>query len=247
MSAKAAPVAAARVELLRLPAIALAWPDLAATTDREGWPAARFLAALAEVEVAERDRRRFERHLAEARLPSGKTLDNFDFAAVPMISKARVLALAEGDSWLAAATNLLYFGPPGSGTSHSAAPSDAPSSKRDGACFTLDRDGWDQIQLEKLCRREAAMAGENRSVLVDQDQVPKPDRLNELGDLPDLRLRMRARIAWICDQRTQRPHAQGFGRFPTDCAHPNVSSRAAPKLLQTVGLNGPGRLAQIQK
>ena len=38
-----------------------------------------------------------------------------------MISKARVMALAEGDSWLATATNLLYFGPPGSGKSHSAA------------------------------------------------------------------------------------------------------------------------------
>ena len=103
MSAKAASIDAARVKLLlgqlRLPAIALAWPDLAATADREGWPAARFLAALAEVEIAERDRRRFERHLAEARLPSGKTLDNCDFAAVPMISKPGC-GLAEGDSWL---------------------------------------------------------------------------------------------------------------------------------------------------
>jgi hypothetical protein len=47
MSAKVMPVDAARVKLLlgqlRLPAIALAWPDLAATADREGWPAARFL------------------------------------------------------------------------------------------------------------------------------------------------------------------------------------------------------------
>jgi hypothetical protein len=38
MSAKAAPIDAARVKLLlghlRLPAIALAWPDLAATADR---------------------------------------------------------------------------------------------------------------------------------------------------------------------------------------------------------------------
>ena len=124
MSAKAMPIDA-RVKLLvgqlRLPAIAVAWPDLAATADQEGWPAARFLAALAEVEVAERDRRRFERHLAEARLPSGKTLDNFDFTAAPMISKARVMALAEGDSWRATATNLLYFGAPGSAKSHSGA------------------------------------------------------------------------------------------------------------------------------
>jgi hypothetical protein len=35
-------------------------------------PANRFLAALAEHEIAERDRRRLERHLAEARLAPGK-------------------------------------------------------------------------------------------------------------------------------------------------------------------------------
>src|ERR1700734_1708088 len=89
---------AARVDLLlgelRLPGIKLIWAALATTADKEGWPAARFLAALAEQEIVERNRRRFERHLEEARLPPGKTLDAFDFAAVPMISKAQVHALA---------------------------------------------------------------------------------------------------------------------------------------------------------
>ena len=96
---------AARVELLlselRLPAIKLMWAALAARADKEGWPAARFLAALAEHEIADRGRRRIERHLANARLPAGKTLDTFDFNAVPMVSKAQVMALAAGDSWLA--------------------------------------------------------------------------------------------------------------------------------------------------
>ena len=65
---------AARIELLlaelRLPAIKLVWASLAAQADKEGWPAGRFLAALAEHEIAERSRRRLERHLAEARLPA---------------------------------------------------------------------------------------------------------------------------------------------------------------------------------
>src|SRR5690242_19359777 len=81
---------------LRLPAIARLWPEFAERADKDGWPAARFLSALAELELAERGRRRVERHLVESRLPPGKTLDNFDFAAVPMLSKARVLALAAG-------------------------------------------------------------------------------------------------------------------------------------------------------
>ena len=105
---------AARIELLlaelRLPTIKLVWASLAAQADKEGWPAGRFLAALAEHEIAERSRPhgsspwaegpRLERHLTEARLPPGKTLDRFDFEAVPVISKAQVMALAAGDAWL---------------------------------------------------------------------------------------------------------------------------------------------------
>src|SRR3712207_8537120 len=87
----ATPIDAGRLSLalndLRLPAIKLVWPELAARADKEGWPAARFLAALAEHEIAERANRRIARHLQEARLPPGKMLDTFDFEAVPMISK----------------------------------------------------------------------------------------------------------------------------------------------------------------
>ena len=92
----------ARIELLlsdlRLPAIKQMWKTLAEQADKEGWPAARFLAALAEHEIADRGRRRIERHLAEARLPAGKTLANFEFAAVPMVSKAHVMALTVGST-----------------------------------------------------------------------------------------------------------------------------------------------------
>jgi len=116
------PIDAARLELLlgelRLPAIKLMWADLAARADKEGWPAARYLAALAEQEVAERARRRIERHLTDARLPVGKTLDTFDFDAVPTVSKAQVMALAAGDGWLEKGANVLLFGPPGGGKSH---------------------------------------------------------------------------------------------------------------------------------
>src|ERR1700748_3141003 len=75
---------------LRLPAIGRLWPDLAARANKEAWPATRFLSPLAELALAERARRRIERHLLEARLPPGKTLDGFDFNAVPMLRKAHV-------------------------------------------------------------------------------------------------------------------------------------------------------------
>lgn len=122
MSAPQTPIDAARLSLLlnelRLPAIKVLWPQFAETADKEGCPAARFLAAIAEHELADRDRRRIERHLAEGKLLPGKTLETFAFEAVPMISKAQVMAIVAGDAWLGKGANILLFGPPGGGKSH---------------------------------------------------------------------------------------------------------------------------------
>nr|WP_294559923.1 ATP-binding protein [uncultured Rhodopila sp.] len=105
---------AARLTLLlndlRLPAIKQGWAAFAERADKEGWPAARFLASLAEHEIAERDRRRIERHLVEARLLPGKTLDAFEFEAVPMVSKAHVMAICAGDSWIDKGAKLILIG-----------------------------------------------------------------------------------------------------------------------------------------
>ena len=153
------PVDAARLALLlvelRLPAVKLVWADLAAQADKEGWPAARFLAALAEHEVAERSRRRIERHLVEAKLPPGKTIDTFHFEAVPVVSKAQIMALAAGDAWLDKGANLILFGPPGTGKSHLAA----------ALSFALVENGWrvlfarttDLVQRLQIARRELTL------------------------------------------------------------------------------------------
>ena len=105
------------VNELRLPTIARLWPEFAERADKEGWPATRFLAALVEHELAERAKRRIERHRAESQLDPTKTLATFDFGSVPMLSKAHVTALATGDSWLEKGATILIFGPPGVGKS----------------------------------------------------------------------------------------------------------------------------------
>lgn len=103
---------------LRLPTFKALWAEFAERADTEGWPAARFLSLLAEHEVTERERRRIARHLNDARLLPGKTLEMFEFDKVPMLSKAQVLALAQGDDWVERGNNVLLFGPPGGGKSH---------------------------------------------------------------------------------------------------------------------------------
>jgi DNA replication protein DnaC len=155
----ATPVDTARVELLlselRLPAAKAVWSVLADQADKEGWPAARFLSTLAEHEMVERGRRRFERHLEEARLPPGKTLDSFDFDSVPMVSKAQVMALAAGDVWIEKGANLLLFGGPGGGKSHLAA----------ALGLALIENGWrvlftrttDLVQKLQTARRDLAL------------------------------------------------------------------------------------------
>src|SRR3546814_9337361 len=100
-----------------------------------------------------------ERHLAEAKLLPGKTLDTFDFDAVPMISKAQVMAICAGDSWLENGANLILFGPPGGGKSHTSS----------GIGLALIEKGWgvlfvrtsDLVQKLQVARRELALENAN--------------------------------------------------------------------------------------
>ena len=140
---------------LRLPAIKQDWQRFAERADKQSWPAARLLATLAEHEIAERDRRRLARHLAEAQLLPGKTLDSFDFTAVPMISKAHVLAICAGDSWIDKGANLLLISGPGGGKTHLAS----------AIGLALVENGWralfartsDLVQKLQIARRELAL------------------------------------------------------------------------------------------
>ena len=103
---------------LRLPTMKRLWADLAEQSNREGWRAERFLGALLEHEVNERETRRLARARIDSRLPADKTLASFDFNVVPALSKAHVTALAQADGWIAQGHNLLAFGPPGVGKTH---------------------------------------------------------------------------------------------------------------------------------
>jgi DNA replication protein DnaC len=103
---------------LRLPTLKRMWEAISAQSDREGWSATRLLSTLFDLEMAERAQRRLARHRDESQLPADKRLESFDFAPLPLLSKAHVQALAEGDAWIEKGANLLLFGPPGGGKTH---------------------------------------------------------------------------------------------------------------------------------
>jgi DNA replication protein DnaC len=118
MSAAMNPRLGLMLNELRLPTIKRLALELCEQSDREGWPGTRLLETLFEHEMNEREVRRIERHRSESALSPDKRLSSFEFAAVPAVSKAQVMALAAGHEWLDRGANVLLFGPSGGGKSH---------------------------------------------------------------------------------------------------------------------------------
>jgi DNA replication protein DnaC len=103
---------------LRLPTMSRLWQDLADQGVEQQWSHPRFLQALAEHEVNERDQRRILARLKNSGLPFGKTLSCFDFKCIPALKKLHIEALCAGQEWVRQAHNVLMFGPSGVGKSH---------------------------------------------------------------------------------------------------------------------------------
>lgn len=79
----------------------------------------RFLLALAEQEVAQREKNCQMRRIKAARFPMLKELASFDFSAISSLNKQKVLDLARGD-YIQKAEPLLMVGNPGLGKTHAA-------------------------------------------------------------------------------------------------------------------------------
>jgi len=106
------------LKALRLPFMAEQWQELEQQAISEGWSYSQYLCCLCEQEQTGRDNRRLQRNLKNAKLPVGKTLANFDFAACPGLEQRRILQLANQPEWVKRGENLLLFGPSGTGRTH---------------------------------------------------------------------------------------------------------------------------------
>lgn len=102
---------------LRLPAFAHNYRKFAEDAAQANLSYDRYLLALAEQEVAQRESSRRMRRVKAARFPVLKELADFDFSCVPSLSKQRVLELALG-GYLDKGESILLVGNPGLGKSH---------------------------------------------------------------------------------------------------------------------------------
>jgi len=102
---------------LRLPAFTRHHEELAGKAEKAGLGFTDYLHQLAELELDERRARRIERLLKQSGLPADKTLATLDLPRLPATVRRQVSPLAEG-GFVDKAENLLAFGLPGRGKTH---------------------------------------------------------------------------------------------------------------------------------
>ena len=117
MSATPQLLLAHHLKALRLPTFLREYDKLARQCAAEGVDHPRYLLRLTELEMIDRERRTVERRIKEARFPAVKSLDSFDFAAIPSLNKSLVLELARSE-YVARRENIIAVGNSGTGKTH---------------------------------------------------------------------------------------------------------------------------------
>ena len=105
------------LKTLKLPTFMREYSKLARQCAAEGLDHVQFLARLVELELIDRERRMIERRIKAARFPAVKSIDSFDFKAIPSLNKMRVLELARCE-WVERRENVIALGPSGTGKTH---------------------------------------------------------------------------------------------------------------------------------
>ena len=105
------------LKALKLPTFLREYDKLARQCAAEGVDHTRYLLRLAELELIDRERRMVERRIKQAKFPAVKSLDSFDFLALPSLNKALVLELARSE-YVGRRENIIAVGNSGTGKTH---------------------------------------------------------------------------------------------------------------------------------
>jgi DNA replication protein DnaC len=105
------------LKALKLPSFLREHDKLARQCATEGVDHTGYLLRLTELELLDRERRMVERRIRQARFPAVKSLDGFDFAALPALNKMLVLELARC-AYVERRENAIALGNSGTGKTH---------------------------------------------------------------------------------------------------------------------------------
>ena len=105
------------LKALKLPTVLRESDRLAKQCAEEGADFQTYLFRLCEQELIDRERRLIERRIRAAHFPSIKSLDSFDFTAMPSLNKILVLELARCE-YIAQRENIIALGNSGTGKTH---------------------------------------------------------------------------------------------------------------------------------
>ena len=163
------------MDKLKLLGMKAAYDEVIASGSKGSATPDRIILALLEAEHSERRLRAIRYQLGQAKFPSAKDLDSFDFKASP-VDEIQVRSLYEG-SCIRSGTNLFLIGGTGTGKTHLAI-AIASRAVRDGARARFYNlvDLVNQLEQEKLAGRGGRLSAR----LSQMDIVV----LDELGYLP---------------------------------------------------------------
>ena len=113
--------AEATVELycraLKMPTLRKGFRQILRDSQANGDSTVEFLGSCLAHEIEGRHQSAMAARMKQAKFPAVKTLDGFDFAAVPTLDKAKILALADGN-FIRERENLVLLGNSGLGKTH---------------------------------------------------------------------------------------------------------------------------------
>ena len=102
---------------LKLPTVLREYDKVARECAQGGLDHPRYLLRLVDLALIDRERRMVERRIRAARFPAVKSLDTFDFAAIPSLNKMLVLELARC-GYILSRENVIALGNSGTGKTH---------------------------------------------------------------------------------------------------------------------------------
>lgn len=102
---------------LKMPGLRRVYDSLARESSNSNHTMTQFLSLCLAEEVESRKQNRLHMYLQQAKFPVAKTLQEFDFTAIPHLPKQRILSLAEG-LFIRDKQNVVCMGGSGTGKTH---------------------------------------------------------------------------------------------------------------------------------